>query len=144
MKTELLIRCQIPHSIERGKSTRKLWNNYLLNLHYRTLNAIHKEWKQITSEIIRASFKEKAWGHVPKTTYQVSMGFMRGKSTKRCDCDGMSLLGKWAIDLLVERTSIPDDDIYHVDEFRCVYLGNSDDGKEKVILQLTRKIHDGE
>ena len=56
----------------------------------------------------------------------------------------MSLLLKWAEDVLVEVCPIDDDNFNFVDEARCVYLGHSETGQEEVILQLTRKVPDGE
>ena len=142
MKTELLLKEEIPHTVKRGKTTRKLWTNYLMTSHYQKYGQIHKQWKKETTPLIRESYKANMWGHETETQYQVSIGFKRGKSTKRCDADGMSLLLKWGIDLLVDLTPLPDDSIQYINEVRCVYLGPSEDGQEHVYLQLTKEVYD--
>lgn len=108
-------------------------------MHYRTYHDTHKQWSEIAKKAVRQAYRDNIWPHVAESKYQVALGFQRGKSTKRCDIDGLSLLGKWCMDVLVECTALPEDNIQYVTEFRCVYLGHSEDGQEHVILQLTKE-----
>lgn len=82
-------------------------------------------------------FQEKSFAHAAEQKYKISVGFARGKSTRRVDCDAFFWLLKWALDLAVEVTSIIDDSIQYISECRTVVLPPSEDGKEHVYFQIT-------
>jgi len=136
MRHKLLLKAIIPHSIKVGKSTRKLSANYLLG-GWKKYQGAHTVWLKVTEPIIADAYHNKIFAHVNEAKYRISLGFYKGKSSKRFDISNFSLLLKWAEDLLIKHTPIPDDSYVYIVESRCIYLGQSESGDEECILQLT-------
>ena len=137
MKQKLLLKLCIPHSIQHGKSIRKLSNNYLLG-GWQVYNDAHHAWLNSTKHTIHQAYSRNQFPHVNESKYRLSIGFYKGKSSKRFDISNFSLLLKWVEDVLVQVTPIPDDSYAYIVESRCVYLGPSESGDEECWVQLTK------
>jgi hypothetical protein len=119
--------------------------NIVLGMNHWTRRNLHDDMMKTFSRLIKEANEAHPFGHTKEAQYRVSIGYYRGKNvtgkkTKTIDADGLSYIGKVAIDSLIKCTSIPNDSIFVIPEFRCVYLGERDE--EEIWLQVTKDIPD--
>lgn len=139
---ELLMRVELdPIRILHGKGTRLWLLNHAYSSNHWKRKSVHddffKEYARIVSE-------QPPFPHYPGSTYRVSVGYLRGKNrhdekkTKTLDIEGIVAIEKIAVDALISVTGIKDDSIFHVDQTRQKFIGDSSDGYEHVVMQVTR------
>lgn len=146
---ELLLRVELdPIRMKHGKGTRLALLNQIFTMNHWRRKALHDDMIQSYCKAIKAVFSDRGYSfpHMKESVYRVSVGYMRGKNTyddkktKTLDCDGLAFLSKVATDALIKSSSIPDDSIFHLDQQRQKYLGDSTDGYEHLIMQVTKLI----
>ena len=142
MQNKLLLRVKLPtHRIIWRKSLVLPMLNIALSMNHWSRKKLHDSMTEQFIEAISMAYKFKPFAHVNNSQYRVSIGYYRGKGdsgkkTKTIDADGLSYIGKTAIDSLIKVTPIPNDCIFNIPEFRCMYLGEKVD--EEIWLQVTR------
>ena len=141
---ELLMSVELdPIRILYGKGTRLWLLNHAYSSNHWKRKAVHDDFLREYARIIA---EQPPFPHYPNSTYRVAVGYKRGKNsydekkTKTLDIEGIVAIEKIAVDALIQVTGIKDDSIFYIDQTRQKYLGDSADGYEHVILQVTRLI----
>lgn len=142
MQNKLLLRVKLPtHRIIWRKSLVLPMLNIALNMNHWARKKLHDDMTEQFIEAISMAYKLKPFAHMNNSQYRITIGYYRGKGdsgkkTKTLDADGLSYIGKVSIDSLIKVTPIPNDCIFNVPEFRCIYLGEKEE--EEIWLQVTR------
>lgn len=145
MHNKLLLLVKLPtHRIIWRKSLVLPLLNIALSMNHWARKKLHDSMTEQFIEVISRAYKLKPFAHSNNAQYRVSIGYYRGKGdsgkkTKTLDADGLSYIGKIAIDSLIKCTPIPNDCIFNIPEFRCVYLGEKEE--EQIWLQISMDDH---
>lgn len=141
MRQKLLLKVKLPtHRIIWRKSLVLPLLNIALSMNHWTRKKLHDSMTEQFMKAISRAYRLKPFAHASNAQYRVAIGYYRGKGdsgkkTKTLDADGLAYIGKLSIDALIKCTPIPNDCVFNLPEFRCIYLGEKEE--EEIIMQVT-------